>query len=453
MMNPFDPDFFHSDFGLGKKKYNNKELLLNVLLHRESIIKQYLIFKINNYDEYLIIGFDFLKEEIIPVEKESINVLLREIKAFTSSEYNTINFKIESISEAIQYFASINIKRMDFYKYKNITFMSSGQRNVITCESEVFNNKLPHKVADSVLFLDKSGLLYGQINVKANRDDIHKIKKFHLTEDVIIKFLIDEENINLSGMIYEAKFSGPNTYKLTISSFMHNLNYNMSGYHSSHGLNIHSFMNDILRPAGIEKEQINIEGYEKNYSPYLVVIPIKNLSIIDFSFGFGDINFYSKQEILKKYKEINKYYSEELHGEFETFAQTIVNSDNTYDAYQLGLKKIQSVIDIMILFSKNDRIYNLYNLGQKFNEWNRLKMHQNPECSTFYYVENIILNEKIFSDSKNTIKNTALVIDSTFNKLIKELEWYEESLYKKLINKQSLISKQLFNALKWLNRS
>src|SRR5699024_8584791 len=214
-----------------------------------------------------------------------------------------------------------------------------------------------------------------------------------------------------------------------------------------------SLMNDILRPAGIEKEQINIEGHEKNYSPYLVVIPIENLSIIENSFGFGDIVFYSKQEILKKYKAINKFYNQELHGEFETFAQTIVNSDNTYDAYQLGLKKVQSAIDIMILFSKNDRIYNLYNLGLEFNEWNRKRIHQNPKCSTLYYVESITLNEKIFSDSKNLRESTALVIDSTFNKLIKELEWYEESLYKKLINKQSIISSQLFNALKWLNRS
>lgn len=106
-----------------------------------------------------------------------------------------------------------------------------------------------------------------------------------------------------------------------------------------------------------------------------------------------------------------------------------------------------------MLFSKNDRIYNLYNLGQELNEWSRLRIHQNSECSTFYYVESITLDEKIFSDSKNIRKNTSLVIDSTFNKLIKELEWYEESLYKKMINKQSLVSKQLFNALKWLNRS
>src|SRR5699024_7546036 len=345
MMDPFDSVFFHSNFGLGKKKYDNKELLLNVLLHRESIIMQYLIFKINDFDEYLIIGFDFMKEKIIPVEKESINVILREIKAFTSSEYNTINFKMESIPEAIEYFSNTNMKRTDFYKYKNITFMSSSQRNVITCESEVLNNQLSHKLANSILFLDKTSLLYGIINVKVIRDDIHKVKKFHLTEDVIIKFLINEEIIDLSGMIYEAKFSGPNTYKLTISSFMYNLIYSKSGHHSSQGLNIHSLMNDILRPAGIEKEQINIEGHEKNYSPYLVVIPIENLSIIENSFGFGDIVFYSKQEILKKYKAINKFYNQELHGEFETFAQTIVNSDNTYDAYQLGLKKVQSAID------------------------------------------------------------------------------------------------------------
>lgn len=453
MMDPFDSVFFRSDFGLGNKKFDNKELVLNILLHRESIIMQYLIFKIDDLEEYLIIGFDFIQEEIIPVEKESINVILKEIIGFTSSKYNTINFTIENIPEAIEYFSSINMNKMDFYTYKNITFMSSNQRNVMSCESEVYNNQISHKSANSVLLLDKSSLLYGKINIKVNQSNVHNIQKIHLTEDVIMKFSINGQTIDTAGIIYEAKSSGSNTYMLTISSFMHELVYSKLGHYSSQGLNIHSHMNTILRTTGMEKEQINIEGYEKSYSPYLVIIPLENLSIIEGSFGLGDINFHSKQEILKKYKGINKFYSEELHGEFETYAQTIVESDNTYNAYQIGLKKIRSAIDIIILFSKNDRIYNLYNLGKELNEWSRLIIYQNPECSTFYYVESITLNEKIFSDSKNIRENTSLVIDSAFNKLIKELEWYEESLYKNLINKQSLVSRQLFNAVKWLNRS
>lgn len=264
-MNPFESNLFRTNFGLTNKKYNNKELILNVLLHRESIIMQYLIFKINDFEEYLIIGFDFIQEEIIPVEKESISVILKEIIEFASSQYNTINFTIENIPEAIEYFSSINMNKTSFYTYENITFMSSNQRNVISCESEVYNNQISHKLASSVLLLDKIGLLYGKVKIKVNQSNIHNVQNFHLTEDVIIKFSINEQIIDTVGMIYEAKSSESNTYMLTISSFMHKLVYSKSGHHSSRGLNIHSYMNDILRPAGIEKEQINIEGYEKNY--------------------------------------------------------------------------------------------------------------------------------------------------------------------------------------------
>lgn len=452
-MNPFESIFFHSTFGLGNKKFESKELVLNLLFHRESIILQYLFFKINDSEEYLIIGFDFVKEQIIPVEKENISVILNEINDFMSSDYNTINLTIDSVPETIEYFSRANIKKFEFYTYKNITIMASRQRNVISCKSEVYNNQIAYKPVNSVLFLNRNGLLYGKVILEVNQRNIQKVNKFHLTEDLIIRFFLNKESIDTAGRIYEAKSSNPNTYMLTVSSFMHELVHSKGGYHSSQGLNIHSYVNAILRTAGMEKEQINIEGYKENKSPYLVIIPLENLSIVDGSFGFGDISFYNKEETLKRYKGINEFYDQDRHGKFDTFAQTIVESDNTYDAYQIGLQKIQSAIDVIMLFSKNDRVYNLYNLGQEFNKWNRLRIYQNPECSTFYYVENIIGSEKIFSDSKNIKANNSLVIDSTFDKLIKELDWYEKKLYKKLIDQQSPVVKQLFNSIKWLNRS
>src|SRR5699024_11562078 len=108
-------------------------------------------------------------------------------------------------------------------------------------------------------------------------------------------------------------------------------------------------------------------------------------------------------------------YNQDLYGRFDTFAQTIVESDNAFDAYQKGLQKIQSAIDVIILFSKNDRVHNLYNLGQEFNKWNRLNIYQNPRCSTFYYVENIIGNEKIFTDSENRSEEHTSELQSRFD--------------------------------------
>lgn len=450
-MNPFESIFFKSKFGLGNKRFDDKELILNLLFHRDSVLLQYLLFKINNCEEYLIIGFDFKQGQIFPVERENISVILHEVIEFMSSEYNTINLSIESVQEVIEYFSKAIIKKPDFYMYKNITILASNQRNVISCSCEIYNNRTAYRPVNSVLILNKNGLLYGKVVLETyQKEDINKL---HLTDDLIIKYFLNKESIDTAGRIYEAESLGFNTYRLTLSSFMHELVHMKGGYHSSRGLNIHSHVNAILRTVGIEKEQINIEGYEENKAPYLVIIPIEDLSIAIERFGLGDINFFNKVETLNRYKGLNECYNEELHGQFDTFAQTIVESDNTYDAYQIGLLKIQSAIDYIMLYAKNERVYNLYNLGHEFNKWNRLKIYQNPNCSTFYYVENIIGSERIFSDSKNIRTNNSLVIDSTFDKLIKELDWYEERLYKKLIDQQSPVVKQLFNAIKWLNRS
>src|SRR5699024_9526929 len=102
MMNPFELIFFHSTFSLGNKRFNDKQLVLNLLFHNESIILQYLLFTINDSKEVLIIGFDFEREQMIPVEKN--NVILQETFEFMFSEYNTINFSLDIETEAIEYF-------------------------------------------------------------------------------------------------------------------------------------------------------------------------------------------------------------------------------------------------------------------------------------------------------------------------------------------------------------
>lgn len=453
MMNPFESTFFHSTFNLGDKRFKDKELILNLLLHNDSTILQYLLFTANDSKEILIIGFDFERKQIIPVEKNKINVILQDLFEFISSEYNTINFSLDAESQTIEYFSQTKIKHADFYSYKNITVFASNQRNVITCNCEVYNNQITYQPVNSTILINRNGFLYGKVKIEVNEGNIHELNKMHLTDDLIIKYNLNKESINTVGIIYEANSLNSNTYMLTLGSFIHELVHTDIGYYSSQGLNIHSHVNSILRTTGIEKKHINIEGFEETHSPYLVIIPIENLTLIIESFGLGDINFYGEEETFNRYKNINKFYNQDLYGQFDTFAQTIVESDNAFDAYQTGLQKIQNAIDMIILFSKNDRVQNLFNLGREFNKWNRLKIYQNPRCSTFYYVENIIGTEKIFTDSANKRKSNSLVIDSDFDTLIKELDWYEEKLYKKLTDQHSQIDKQLFNALKWLNRS
>lgn len=178
------------------------------------------------------------------------------------------------------------------------------------------------------------------------------------------------------------------------------------------------------------KEQINIEGFEVKFVPYLVLLPIEDLLLKNTEFGLGDVTFLTKDEAFNRYKGFEEKYNQNLLGQFDIFAQTIVEFDNAYDAYLLGRQKVQDAIDMIILLSKNERVFNLYNLGNEPNEWNRLRLYQNPKCSSLYYVENIIGLEHILGDSKNTWVKTSLGVDSQFERMFRELDWFEEKLYK-----------------------
>lgn len=45
MLNPIESVLFHSTFSLGNKKFRDKELILSLLFHRETIIQQYFPFR------------------------------------------------------------------------------------------------------------------------------------------------------------------------------------------------------------------------------------------------------------------------------------------------------------------------------------------------------------------------------------------------------------------------
>lgn len=222
---------------------------------------------------------------------------------------------------------------------------------------------------------------------------------------------------------------------------------------SFQGSDPHSPLQAILRSSGILKEDIKIEGFGVKSGPYLVLLPIENLLLNTLEFGLGDVTFLTKNQALDMYKGFEEKYNHNALDKFDTFAQTIVESDNAYDAFLLGRQKIQDAIDMIILLSKNERVFNLYNLGNEINEWNRLRLYQNPKCSSLYYAESLIGIENILGDSKDTWENNSLDVDSKFVKVFNELDWYEEILYKKQTEELSILDKQLFNALKWLNRS
>ncbi|PJH92003.1 HEPN domain-containing protein [Bacillus sp. SN1] len=451
MMNPLDSSLFLNSYSIPYNGFENNNLVLSMLYSKDTIILHYLVLKQKNKEKFMICGFDFISGSIIPVEIRNIGSVLRNLRDFLNSEYNTMNIVIESIDEIVEHFENKKIKKK-IDTYKSLSILTSTQRNIISGSCEVYSNgKLirPHK---TLLISSRSGLLFGKFEFESNQDKVQGLKNIHLSEDWVIRYWIKDNSIESAGTIYEVK-KGTDGITIFLSSFIHELSKKKLHFLSFQGSDPHSPVQAILRSSGMLKEQINIEGFGVKFVPYLVLLPIENLMLNNPEFGFGDVTFLTKNQAFDMYKGFGEKYNHNLLGQFDTFAQTIVESDNAYDAYLLGRQKVQDAIDMIILLSKNERVFNFYNLGNELNQWNRLRLYQNPKCSSLYYVENIVGLESILGDSNNTWENNSLGVDSQFENIFRELDWYEEKLYKKQTGQQSTLDKQLFNALKWLNRS
>ncbi|MFA1793874.1 hypothetical protein ACTHGW_15235 [Bacillus velezensis] len=450
MMNPLDSSLFLNSYSVPYNGFENNNLVLSMLYSKDTVILHYLVLQ-KNKEKFMICGFDFISGSIIPVEITSIGSVLRNLRDFLNSEYNTMNIVIESIDEIVEHFENGKIKK-EIDTYKSLSILTSTQRNIISGSCEVYSNgKLirPHK---TLLISSRRGLVYGKFEFESNQNVIQGLKNIHLSEDWVIRYWINDNSIESAGTIYEVK-KGIDGITIFLSSFIHELSKKKMDFFSFQGSDPNSPLQAILRSSGMLKEQINIEGFGVKFVPYLVLLPIENLMLNNFEFGLGDVTFLTKNQAFDMFKGFEEKYNHNLLGQFDTFAQTIVESDNVYDAYLLGRQKVQDAIDMIILLSKNERVFNLYNLGNELNEWNRLRLYQNPKCSSLYYVENLVGVENILGDSKNTWENNSLGVDFQFEKVFRELDWYEEKLYKKQTGQQSTLDKQLFNALKWLNRS
>ncbi|PEP14037.1 hypothetical protein [Bacillus wiedmannii] len=451
MINPLESPFFLNSFSIPYNEFDNNDLILSMLYSKETIILNYLVFKQKNKEKYMICGFDFIKGSIIPVEIRNIGNVLRSLRDFLNSEYNTINIVIESIDEIVEQFEKRKVKR-GFDTYKTLSILTSTQRNIISGSCEAYSNDELIRPRKSLLISSRSGLIFGEFEFESYANIVQDLKKIHLSDDLIIRYRINGNSMELAGAIYELK-KGTDGITLILSSFIHELSKKKLDFLSFQGSDPHSLVHAILRPTGMLKEQINIEGFGEKYVPYLVLLPIEDLLLNNPEFGLGDVTIITREEAFDRYKGFEEKCNHNLLNQFNTFAQTIVESDNAYDAYLLGRKKVQDAIDMIILMAKNERVFSFYNIGDEPNEWNRLRLHQNPKCSSLYYLENIIGLENMVGDFKNTWVSNSLSVDSKFEKMFRELEWFEEILYKKQAGEYSILDKQLFNALKWLNRS
>jgi hypothetical protein len=451
MISPFKHELFQSNFNLNCKNFYNSRVVLNVLFSRNSILEHYLVLKSHTKDMFMIIGFDFVTEKIIPIETSKVQDVLYELTKFINSEYNTTGLEIKNVEKIAELYSKRKVKKEDFYSIENFILYVSSQRRVIPNQNMIYINEIIYKPSKSILIHNISGFLYGEIDFDYGNKN--KFLNLHLIEDVLIKYQLDEKIYETAAKIYESKPINPRKFKLILSNFGHELSYMKLSYHSSKTSNPRSIIHELLRPSGIDKQQINIEGFEQGNAPFLIIIPVEHVKMEIEDFGIGDIMFLDKRESFRQVKGFKEFFKSELETEFFVFAHTIVESDNAYDAYLLAKEKVQHALDMLVHITKSEKVFNFYNVENKINNWKKLQVYQHPKCSTYYYSENIIGFEKGFSDTQKLTADSSLKIDLNLEGIFEELEWYEQLHRKKSNNSESKIERQLFNSIKWLNRS
>ncbi|MCL6709297.1 hypothetical protein M8R20_20125 [Pseudomonas sp. R2.Fl] len=449
MINPFEREMFGASFNI--EGFRESKVILSMTASKGTILKQYLLLKTFDKEEYIVVGFDFVKGKIIPIEKRDCKYIVNALKEFMMSKYNVEKIHINDIEGIVNYFSKLEIRKNDFYRYSDLIVLASPQRNIISSNCVIYSSGVSYIPDESLIIHNKKGFLYGEVVFTSVKKE--KFREIHLTEDLILKYSIEPDIVIETGStIYELRPLGPNSFKFILSNFVYELS-NMNIQHTSNSLNPHSAFFEVLRKSGMGKKQINIEGYKATKAPYLVIIPIKNLKVETEELGIADITFLSEEECFNRFEGFQELYKKDLEKSYTSFAYAIVESDNTYDAYLMGWEKIEYALNIIIHSTRNERVFNFYNLAKNINSWDKSQLHQLPKQSTLYYVENIIGFERVFSNSESVRTDTSLTIGSFFKETIEELQWYENILYKKIKGNESKVEKQLFNALKWLNRS
>ncbi|QXJ48069.1 hypothetical protein KIV12_18290 [Bacillus altitudinis] len=107
MINPLDKTLFLNKYSFPYNGFENNELILSMLFSKGSILLNYLVLKQKNKEKYMICGFDFIRDSIIPVEIRNLGSVLKNLSIFLSSEYNTLKIVIEPVDEIIEYIEKI----------------------------------------------------------------------------------------------------------------------------------------------------------------------------------------------------------------------------------------------------------------------------------------------------------------------------------------------------------
>lgn len=438
------------------KQFNQSKLYYSIILVDEGELFQSLLLKKEEKDQYLLVGFDPILKEIKSIDKKMAIKALNLLYRRACSEYNVEKFSYKDIEKAITELEQSHFKippKKDIIHYKinkQFSVLLSNSYSPVEVSITTFHKQGYSLVPNSLSYTSHNQILdYGELNFK----DLSKLeisKYINLLDDTILDIQINGKSHKYAGENYELSKNSEGTMLIFSSSFFSMSNLKL-GKIKADNISLHNVISPILRPAGLNKGQINIEGHTESFLPHILLFPVKNL-LIDGKFGIGNVNFYSFNENFPELEEAKRISKEDF-GSFaaETYATVPLMATDFHEAYTTGISIVNIALDAISHLSKQDNLINDVN-GNKNNQWKRKDIYSKTHLSSYFYVENLITNEKMVQEINSFYHPVELTIDQNFLNKLSDYEWYEEIISLHMDNQEET-PLNLFMALKWLKRS
>jgi len=279
------------------------------------------------------------------------------------------------------------------------------------------------------------------------------VKSLRLLDDVLIY-------INQGNNKTELEYTGVCTklevhdglFVMTIESFAYDLSKSRLGHLSTIGMSPLDLIYLIGRNAGLEEKSLHIEGFSPDYKAYTVTIPILNMKLTEPQ-GFGDVMLYpagySTTEV-SRIRNVSKEGSEVF--ETNILAVVHIEANTLLDAFKVGIKKIEQVLDVILSIVRADTVFKGVEADSILASWGLDDLNPHPVVCTWVHVEEPFGGGQIIMDTSRIEQPDTLTIRTDTQNVLEQMQWYE-SLLRKLEETGEEDLKSLFKALKWLRRS
>ncbi|ANU16228.1 hypothetical protein BBI11_03795 [Planococcus maritimus] len=434
---------------------------LSTIFYSISIVEdgklfQAILLKKKEKDVFLLVGFNATTKEICSINKTQALQALKLISRRANSEYNLEKFSFKDIEKAINEFEksifAIEKKKESFFYTINKRFniLLSNKSQLVPVELTVISKGDYSLVPISLYYVSHDQIIdYGELSF-SDLENIENAKFINLLDYIVIDLKIGQNSFQYGGENYEIR-NVDEEITLIFSSPFYSLNNFMMGKVKAENISLSNMITPILGASGLQRENINIEGYSESFLPHVLLFPLKNF-IVTEKFGLGSVSFFSSEDAFPEIEEVKRISGEDFDSfKTEAYATVPLMASNFQEAFIKALAMINIALDSISHISKQDNLINDINVT-KNNIWKRGNIFSKPYVSTYYYVENLITNEKMIHEVDSFYQPVEFTVTKDFLQKLSDFEWYEELISLHMDNQDEKWS-SLFVALKWLKRS